>query len=138
MYMIPKEVDGMNNYLYDELKEDLREDFDYWVVKRGCSVDGMYYYAMENYDIPVINFSIGEKICLHTFLFRIYMENDLYSERVLKGMNELFKNKEAIQQDLGEDYDRLLKEIDVIMDKYWRRVEAMSLHELMALYRRKG
>ena len=52
MYMIPKrEVDGMN-YPYDELKEDLREDFDYWVVKRGCSVDGMYYYAMEEYDSP--------------------------------------------------------------------------------------
>lgn len=127
----------MNNYLYDELKENIREDFDYWVVKRGCSVDEMYYGAMEDYDIPAIDFSIGEKICLHTFLFRIYMENDLYSERVLQGMNELFKNKEEIQQDLGEDYDRLLEEIDFIMDKYWRRAEAMSLHELMALYRRE-
>lgn len=127
----------MNNYLYDELKEDIREDFNYWFFKRGASADGMYDGAMEDYDIPAIDFSIGEKICLHTFLFRIYMENDLYSERVLQGMNELLKNKEEIKQDLGGDYDRLIEEIDIIMDKYWRRAEAMSLHELMALYRRE-
>lgn len=124
------------NYSYDELKEDVWNKFNDWYYKMGVSEESMVDLIMDHYT-TTIEVSKAEKLCILTFLFLIYMKKDLYSKRIPILMNDLLIDKEEIQQDLREDYDRLLKEIDFIMDKYWRRVEVLSVDELMILYRRQ-
>ena len=124
------------NCSYDELKEDVWDKFNYWYYKMGVSSDRMVDVMMDDYTTTT-EVSKAEKLCILTFLFLSYMKKDLYSAKILILMNDLLRNKEEIQQDLGEDYDRLLKEIDFIMDKYWKRVETLALHELKIIYRRK-
>lgn len=124
------------NCSYDELKEMAQEEFDYWYYKIGVNEEGIYGAIIEdaaNYN----KVSIAEKLCEVTFLLAICIEKELFSINMLIEMNEIIKNKEEIQQELGEDYGRLLEEIDVIMDKYWKLAESKSLHELLALYRRE-
>lgn len=125
------------NCSYDELKEDVWDKFNHWYYKVGVSSDRVVDVIMMDEYAFIAEISIAKKLCILTFLFLSYMKKDLYSARILVLMNDLLRNKEEIQQDLGEDYDRLLKEIDFIMDKYWKRVETLALHELEIVYRRK-
>lgn len=102
---------------YDELKEYVSEDFERFSLM-GFDEKQIFPAILAEYEYAA-DFCLVERICIYVFIILNYIEKNMDYLVIVEELKKIIEEseKDAIKEELNQDYEKFLLDIDTIIEK---------------------